>query len=150
MGVMEVTGMTEVGRGGGGKILADGRTDGSIEFGTRGPCGCYEPTLMHNYGKWKYLSIKYRNMKVKQGVRNPVVKCEVRHFPTVISGHFSPSYPHKGAPRRYSFEIFGWYLRDISSIFQPKENIIFKFIPDFRHSASIWFYLAVFFLSKIK
>ena len=38
-------------------------------------------------------------MKVKQGVRNPVVKCEVRHFPTVISGHFSPSYPHKGLHR---------------------------------------------------
>ena len=49
--MMEVTGMTEVGRGGGGKILADGRTDGSTEVGTRGPCGCYEPTPIHNYGK---------------------------------------------------------------------------------------------------
>ena len=60
-------------------------------------------------------------MKVKQGVRNPVVKCEVRHFPTVISGHFSPSYPNKGAPRRYSFEIFG-LLEDIYKIFQAYFN----------------------------
>ena len=58
MGLREVTGMTKVGRGGGeggggggGKILADGRTDGSTEVGTRGPCGCYEPTLMHIYGR---------------------------------------------------------------------------------------------------
>ena len=45
---------------------------------------------------------------------------------------------------------FGGYLRDISSIFQPKENILLKFIPDFRHSASIWFYLAVFLKNKFK
>ena len=51
MGVMEVTGMTEVGRGGGGKILADGRTDGSTEGSTKDPRGCYEPTLMHIYGR---------------------------------------------------------------------------------------------------
>ena len=57
MGVREVTGMTKVGRGGGegggggGKILADGRTDGSTEGSTKDPRGCYEPTLMHIYGK---------------------------------------------------------------------------------------------------
>ena len=57
MGLMEVTGMTEVGRGGGegggggGKILADGRTDGSTEGSTKDPRGCYEPTLMHIYGR---------------------------------------------------------------------------------------------------